>query len=86
MITLNQLENFKNTPANLINKENLADIQSISLNTDQAINQRFEKYINEIKNPYCFLCGQTTVKIEFADNGKSLDEFLSDYLINLKNK
>ena len=86
MITTVQLKNMRNMKMSEINKKNLADIKDIKINAAQPINIRFEKYLNEVKNPYCFLCGDTAVKIEFSDNGKPFEEYLANYLINLKNK
>jgi len=86
MITTVQLENMRDTKISEISKKNLADIKDIEINVTQPINIRFEKYLNEVKNPYYFLCGETTVKIEFSNGGKPLEESLTNYLINLKNK
>ena len=86
MITTVQLKNMRNIKISEINKKNLADIKDIKINAAQPIKIRFEKYLNEVKNPYCFLCGDTTVKIEFSDNGEPFEEYLVNYLIKLKNK
>ena len=78
-ITAEQLNDMKNI-------KTLSEIQDIEIDAEQPIIGRFEKYLSQIKNPYCFLCGENVVKIEFSDNDKSLEQSLENYLINLKNK
>lgn len=86
MITSEQLNCMKNIKTSEINKKTLSDIQSIEIDEEEAINRRFEKYISQIKNPYCFICGENIVKIEFSNNGRSLEQSLENYLVSLKNK
>ena len=48
---------------------------------------KFERILEQIKNPYCFLCGETPVKIQFApkDTEKAdLGEKLKRYFLTLK--
>ena len=41
-------------------------------------------YLEKIKNPYCFRCGDAVVSIHFADKGNSLDSLLKNYFMGLK--
>ena len=41
-------------------------------------------YLEKIKNPYCFRCGDAVVSIHFADKGNSLDSLLKNYFLGLK--
>lgn len=86
MITSSQLQNMKDVKISEVNKKELVDINTVSIDTDEPITERIEKFLEQIKNPYCFLCNDITVKIEFDSQGKSLDEILKKYLTELKNR
>lgn len=85
MITGQQLSEMKCADIKSIKKEALADVQDIQIDTRLPIQQRFEKYLEQVHNPYCFRCGDTGVKIEFADSPIPLQEVLTRLLIRKKN-
>ena len=86
MITSTQLKQMNNLKLSEVDKTKLVDIKTVLIDTDMPINERLENYFKNIKNPYCYLCDGTIVKIEFSENGKPLNSLLKDYLINLKNR
>jgi len=86
MITSSELKKMSNVKISEVDKTKLVDIKSIIIDTDLPIKERLENFIEKIKNPYCYLCDDIVVKIEFSDTGKSLDDLLKKYLINLKNR
>ncbi len=73
-----ELEKLKNINIDNIVIENLTDINSIKINTDEPIGKRCEKYFGEVKNPYAFRVGKVGVKINFVGNND-----FSDSLANL---
>lgn len=64
----------------------LVDVGSIKIDSSVPINRRATNFIEQIKNPYCFLCDGTKVQIEFAADAKPLSEKVVDYFIGLKNR
>mgnify|MGYP003286869430 CR=1 FL=1 len=42
------------------------------------------EYIKNIKNPYFFLCDGVVVRIEFTDENITLEELVTNFLINKK--
>ena len=46
-----------------------------SINTDKALSntERLSACIEELNNPYCFLCGKTLVKVVFNEDAPTLD-------------
>ena len=67
-----------------INKDDLVDIRSVVVDTSLPPEQRMMDYLEKIKNPYCFRCGDAVVSIHFADKGNSLDSLLKNYFLGLK--
>lgn len=63
-----ELEKLKNINIDNLASENLTDINSIKINTDEPIGKRCEKYFGEVKNPYAFRVGNVGVKINFVGN------------------
>lgn len=64
--------------------ESLKNIEEISIDTSKTIDQRMELFLKEVENPYCFLCGNTPVRICFTNGGTTLRKGLSNYFIGLK--
>lgn len=64
--------------------EKLVDIQSIRVDTSKPPDERIAAYLQSVKNPYDFLCGNTAVHIRFSSGGSPLSRILKDYLIQFK--
>ncbi len=67
-----------------VDRNSLIDIDTVKINTSLPIEQRLESFIKQIKNPYCFLCGDTPVRVRFVSPEKTLAESLGDYFTSLK--
>lgn len=86
MISHEKLDEYKKKDLSEINKEELKDIKSVVLNPADPLEKRIESFIDQIGNPYCFLCGDVVVRLCFDDGGKTLDEKLKAYLMRLRQK
>lgn len=72
---------MKNIPIERVNKDDLVDIQSVSVDKNLSKEERIAEFIRQIGNPYCFKCGKFIVKARYADNGPSLEECLQAILL-----
>lgn len=61
----------------------LIDINTISIEEKDPV-QRFLKFIEQIRNPYCYRCGDIGVKIEFDESLPYLEPTLIEFLIKKK--
>jgi len=59
----------------------LADIRDVSVDQNLSKEERIAEFLRQIKNPYCFKCGKFTVRVQFADNGVSLEDCLKEILV-----
>lgn len=84
MITNKQLEVMSRQNIETINRKELTDISAIHIRQDLPHNEKVLAFLEEIKNPYCFLCGNIPVRVCFSDNGPKLDQTLQDYFIRIK--
>lgn len=62
----------------------LADAEQIQMDDTLPSTERMLDYLEKIKNPYCFLCGKTPVRVVFAENGAELGTRLKAYFLSLK--
>ena len=84
MSSSDQLKQLRETDITAIDRSRLVDINSVHIETALPGRQRLQKYLEEIKNPYCFLCGGTPVKIRFNSSGAPLQTALKNYFTALK--
>lgn len=78
-----QLEVFRQTDIHTIDRDELVDIGFVKIDTAMPRQERIESYLAQIKNPYCFKCGQFAVKISFTEDAPCLQDRLVEYLRNL---
>lgn len=63
-----------------VNKEDLVDVSDLTFDTSIPKDQRAAQILRTVKNPYCFRFGDIGVKLEFADNARSLQDAFGDLL------
>lgn len=67
-----------------VDRSTLADICNIHIDPAMPTAEKMQSYLEQIVNPYCFLCGDTPVKIRFVSESKTLKQSLCDYFLSLK--
>ena len=61
--------------------EDLVDIRTVHIDTSKPVLERILSFMVQIKNPYLFKVGDTPVKVEFDDDGPSLQKLLETFFI-----
>lgn len=84
MITSSELEVMSQQNIETINREELADLSAIHIRQDLSYEEKILDFLERIKNPYCFLCGDVPVRVCFTDNGPNLGQTLENYFIRIK--
>jgi hypothetical protein len=84
MLTLAELEQLTQIEIEKADRRNLVDIQTIKIDSTQSVTERMESYLEQIKNPYLFLCDDTAVKIRFKQDGNDLKHKLKSYYTSTK--
>lgn len=85
MLNSNQLDEMSRMKIDKIDKRNLVDINNVKIDTSLPVYQRMQNYLEQIKNPYCFMCGKTPVQISFKSDDKELGSLLERHFMSLKN-
>ncbi len=79
----NDIMKMKYTDIKTVDKSELVDIAAIKINPADSPEKKMKDYIDQIKNPYCFLCNGYAVKVEFANTARTIEDCFSDYIENL---
>lgn len=64
--------------------EERVDIRNIKIDMIPCVYERAGQFLEQIKNPYAFRCGEVAVNIAFSPEGKLLKEAIASYLSNQK--
>jgi len=62
------------------------DITQITLDMNLPAAQRAQQYLQQVKNPYAFRCGDIAVNVRFCHNGKTLEQAMQAYFTALRTK
>ncbi len=84
MITNSELTVMSQQNIEAINRNELVELSAIHIRQDLPHEEKILDFLEQIKNPYCFLCGGVPVKVCFTDNGPKLGEILENYFIRIK--
>lgn len=79
-MTQEELEVFRNSSFEDIDKDKLIDIKNISINQSLQKEERIIDFMKTVENPYFFKCGNVFVKVSFADTDLKLAECFHRYL------
>ena len=83
LIRKEDLEQMKQVDVRTVDPDTLVDITDVKIDETLPREQRFADFLRQIKNPYCFRCGKTVVKLNFADTDTTLEDCLERYLKSL---
>ena len=64
--------------------DDLVDIRNVSVDKTLPPEERMINYLEQIKNPYCFRCGDAVVSVLFSTSSTSIDSLLKNYFEGLK--
>jgi len=60
--------------------DTLVDIRNVIVDKTLPRDERIAEYVRQIKNPYCFRCGEFIVNTSFAEAGPTLEDCLMGIL------
>lgn len=61
-------------------RDALVDIRDVSVNKDLPKEERIAAFVEQIKNPYRFRCGDFVINACFASGGASIEDCLKGIL------
>lgn len=68
-----------------VDKDILVDIRDVNIDLNLSIDERRKQFLEQIKNPYCFKCGDIVIKLVFSNesNSPTMEECFKEYLANI---
>lgn len=78
-----KLEEMKTIDIRTVDPKTLVDRRNIKVDQQLPRDQRLKQYIEQIKNPYCYLDGDVVVKVSFTDDEVTLEERIKAYIRSL---
>ena len=80
-LTTQELEQMRSVDIGAVAAESLPDVSGMTFDNALSRKERITRFLQTVKNPYCFCIGGVGVKIEFAESGPSLQDKLTDFLL-----
>jgi hypothetical protein len=74
------VEEMKNVDVRTVSRDDLVDIRDVHIDRSLPKEERIRSFVQQIRNPYCFKCGNVVVKTSFADTDVTLEERMEHYL------
>lgn len=84
MLSPKRIEELRSVELGAIDKDALADVSRVKLDTSLPKDKRMARILRAAKNPYCFRYENTAIKIEFSDEAPPLQAALAGFLIRQK--
>lgn len=66
-----------------VKKNALIEIKKVKIDPKLEREERISSFMQQIKNPYCFVCDGVIVKIGFTETEDTLEEKLNEYFLSL---
>ena len=77
------VEAMKSIDPRTVDRSTLMQRSSVRLDPSAPREERLRDFIQQIKNPYCYLDGKTVVKISFTNTATTIKDCLENYLRGL---
>mgnify|MGYP000369199662 FL=1 len=77
------VEAMKSVNPKTVDRNKLIQRSSVRLDPAAPREKRLRDFIQQIKNPYCYLDGKTVVKISFSSTDTTMEDCLEHYLRGL---
>ena len=78
-----ELAQMKEVDVQTVDRESLVDIREVQIDRELPREKRFDDFLRQIGNPYCYRCGKIVVKISFSDTNATLEDRLEHYLATM---
>ena len=71
---MENLEHMRDVDITKVDRSSLCDLRKVRVKRELPIPERVADFIAQIGNPYCFMVGDTVVKLRFKNDGTSCQD------------
>ncbi|MDO5408958.1 MAG: hypothetical protein Q4F21_00710 [Lachnospiraceae bacterium] len=68
------------TPLSKSERDKLVDISTVEIDRSLPPEERLANYLEQIRNPYCYLCNGIVVHIAYADTEQTIEDKLEHFI------
>ena len=83
-LSAQEVEKMKAIDISAVDKETLVDASGFSFDNTLSRETRALRMLEQFKNPYCFRYGEMIIKLEFSEDGPSLQDLLTTFFLRQK--
>ena len=77
------LNSMRDVDIHSVDPDKLMDIRDTKVDIDKPLPDRVLDYLLQIHNPYCFLCGNILVKIEYSKTETTIEDCMEGFFRSL---
>ena len=63
-----------------VDRSTLVQRSSVHVDSGKVKQEKIRDFVRQIGNPYCYLEGNTVIKIRFANTGRTIEDCIHAYL------
>ena len=67
-----------------VSADSLVEIKDVNVSKELNRKDRIKEFVRQIKNPFCYRCGDFVVSTKFTKNGLSFEDCLQGIVENSK--
>lgn len=75
--TMEELDRFKQIDVKTVEREELVDLNSVTVDKSLSQQERLCKFYEDLRNPYCFKVGEVVVSVGFSNTDLNVTDALS---------
>lgn len=80
-LTAQELDKMRSVNIGAVEADKLADVSGMAFDNMLPMEERLAWFLARADNPYCFCVGGVGVKVEFSDDGPTLQDKLAELLV-----
>lgn len=77
------LDALKSVDIRTVDPSTLEDISTVKINPDLPFIEKAIDFLRQIRNPYCFTCGDMIMKVSHAETTTSLEDCMEGFYRSL---
>lgn len=79
-MTMEELQRLQEADIMTADRVQLTDICTLEIEKHRAVKDRIQSYLEQVGNPFLVKVGDYVLKLNYADNGRDMEERMMEYV------